>query len=274
MRMADALVNGRATDRVAVDDRGLLYGDHLFETIAFVGQRAPLWDLHIGRLLRDARRLLLPEPNPELLAVECQRLLRDDARCVLRITITRGSGGRAYQPLPKPQPRRILMRRAWPEGLEAARRHGLVLHTSPVRLAVGGELAGIKHGNRLEQVLAAEHARLAGAEEAVMFDIEGRLAEAIAGNLVVFIDGQAVTPAGAACGVAGVGLQALRERLDIELTERALDAGDLQRADAVVVINSVAGIRPVRRLDDRPLAIPDEVRRWQRLWDNLFECED
>lgn len=272
--MVEALINGRAADKVALDDRGLLYGDHLFETIAFVGQRAPLWDLHMARLLRGARRLLLPEPEPGLLAAECKRLTRDGERGVVRITITRGSGGRAYQPPEEPAPRRILLRRAWPEGLEPAHRHGLVLNTSPVRLAVGGELAGIKHGNRLEQVLAAEHARRASVDEAVMFDIEGRLVEAIAGNLAVFIDGQAVTPAITACGVAGVGLQALRERLDIELPEGELDADSLQRADAVVVINSVAGIRPVQRLDDRPLATPAEVRRWQRLWNDLFECED
>lgn len=272
--MVEALVNGRAADKVALDDRGLLYGDHLFETIAFIGRRAPLWDLHMMRLLRGARRLLLPAPDPELLAAECARLLHDGERCVLRITITRGSGGRAYQPPEEPEPRRILLRRAWPEGLEPARRHGLVLHTSPVRLAVGGELAGIKHGNRLEQVLAAEHARRAGVDEAVMFDIQGRVVEAIAGNLVIFIDGQAVAPAISACGVAGVGVQALRERLDIELSERELDADSLQRADAAMVINSVAGIRPVRRLDDRPLTIPAKARRWQRLWNGLFECED
>ena len=272
--MVDALVNGRAADQVALDDRGLLFGDHLFETIAFVGLRAPLWDLHMARLLRDARRLLLPEPDPELLADECRRMSLDDARCILRITITRGSGGRAYQPLEAPEPRRIVMRRAWPEGLESARRGGLGVHTSPVRLAVGGELAGIKHGNRLEQVLAAEHARRAGVDEAVMLDVAGRVVEAIAGNLVVLIDGQAITPTGSVSGVAGVGLQALQERLGIELIGRRLEADDLQRADAAVMINSVAGIRPVRHLDDRSLTIPDEVRRWQRLWDDLFECEN
>ncbi|HSH27758.1 MAG TPA: aminotransferase class IV, partial [Wenzhouxiangella sp.] len=144
--MVEALVNGRAADKVALDDRGLLYGDHLFETIAFVGPHAPLWDLHMARLLRGARRLLLPDPEPPLLAAECARLLHSAERSVLRITITRGSGGRAYQPPAEPEPRRILLRRAWPEGLALARRDGLVAHTSPIRLAVGCELAGIKHG--------------------------------------------------------------------------------------------------------------------------------
>ncbi len=272
--MAEVLVDGQASDCVPPDDRGLLYGDHLFETVAFVGARAPLWRLHMRRLTRDCERLMVPPPDEELLAAECARLCEGQHRCVVRISITRGSGGRAYEPPPCPVPRRILMRRSWPAGLAASRRDGIVLHTSPVRLAIGSPLAGIKHGNRLEQVLAAEHARRAGVDEAILFDAKGRLVEAIAGNLIVFVDGRPVTPARRGAGVAGVGLQALHERIGAVLPEAQLNARDLRRAEAVVVINSVAGIRPAHRLDDRSLAIPDEARGWQRLWDELFECED
>ncbi|RFF32196.1 aminodeoxychorismate lyase [Wenzhouxiangella sediminis] len=272
--MVEALIDGRASDCVPPDDRGLLYGDHQFETIAFVGGRAPLWELHMRRLARDCERLLIPPPDERVLAAECAMLAEGRSRCVVRISITRGSGGRAYEPPSRPVPRRILLRRPWPAALASARRDGIVLHSSPVRLAVGGPLAGIKHGNRLEQVLAAEHARRAGVDEAILFDIDGRLVEAIAGNLIVVVDGLAVTPARPGSGVAGVGLQALTERLGVILRETKLEAEDLGRAEAVMVINSVAGIRPAQRLDDRRLAIPGELRRWQRLWDELFECED
>jgi len=272
--MVEALIDGERAGSLPADDRGLLYGDHLFETVAFVKTRAPLWDLHMARLAHDARRLLMPMPDPSLLACECQRLIEGRERAVVRITISRGSGGRAYEPPPNPSPRRIVMRRAWPQGLKVARERGIALHISPVRLAVGGVLVGIKHGNRLEQVLAAEHARRSGVDEAVVFDGDGRLVEAIAGNLLVMIDGQAVTPRLIGAGVAGVGLQWLREKVGAELTERELDAGDLRRSEGLLVINSVAGIRPARLLDGRPLAVPERVRRWQRLWNELFECED
>lgn len=272
--MVEALVDGQASDCVPPDDRGLLYGDHLFETVAFVDGRAPLWRLHMRRLARDCERLLIPPPDEQVLAAECARLAPGRSRCVVRISVTRGSGGRAYEPPSRPVPRRILLRRPWPADLASARRDGIVLHASPVRLALGGPLAGIKHGNRLEQVLAAEHARRAGADEAILFDAEGRLVEAIAGNLVVFVDGRVVTPARRSAGVAGVGLQALTERLGVPLGEAELYGKDLGRAEAVMVINSVAGIRPAQRLDDRRLAIPGEARRWQRLWDELFACED
>lgn len=272
--MVDVLVNGEPIDVVPADDRGLLYGDHLFETVAFVGKRAPLWKLHMARLARDARRLSIPAPAPELLASECARLVAGEPRSVVRITLTRGSGGRAYEPPDEPDPRRILMRRSWPSGLDSAREAGIVLHTSPVRLAIGGPLAGIKHGNRLEQVLAAARVRRAGVDEAVLLDCEGRVVEAIAGNLIVVIEGKAITPQPAGAGVAGVGLQWLRERLGRELSVGDVMEKDLQRAEGVVVINSVAGIRPARVLDDRPLAIPGQARAWQRIWDEVFECKD
>jgi 4-amino-4-deoxychorismate lyase len=272
--MVDVLVDGRPRDVVPVDDRGLLYGDHLFETVAFVAGRAPLWRYHMARLVRDAGRLLMPAPDVDLLAGECQRLIAGRERAVVRITLTRGSGGRAYEPPADPSPRRILLRRPWPAGLESARAEGIVVHRSPVPLSTGSALAGIKHGNRLEQVLAAEHARRAGVDEAVMCDADGRPVEAIAGNLVLLVDGQAVTPRLHGSGVSGVGLRALGEALAGELFSEDLDAESLRRAEALMVINSVAGIRPVRRLDDRPLAIPGRARRWQRIWDELFECAD
>jgi 4-amino-4-deoxychorismate lyase len=272
--MIEALVDGKPDDRVAVDDRGLLYGDHLFETIAFVGGRAPLWRFHMARLVRDARRLLMPEPDIDRLASECARLVAERPRAVVRVTLTRGSGGRAYEPPADPSPRRILLCRPWPSGLSADRTRGIVLHTSPIRLSIGPELAGIKHGNRLEQVLAAEHARRAGVDEAALFDVRGRLVEAIAGNLIVIVDGRAVTPGLDEAGVAGVGLQWLSERVEGDLVTGELDSDKLRRAEGVMVINSIAGIRPVRRLDDRPLAIAHACRRWQQLWNELFECED
>lgn len=272
--MPEALIDGRPSAYVPVDDRGLLYGDHLFETVAFVAGQAPLWERHMDRLIDSARRLLIPPPDPRLLASECTRLVAAEQRAIVRITLTRGSGGHAYEPPVQVKPRRILTRRCWPTGIESARQRGIVVHTSPVRLAAGGPLVGLKHGNRLEQVLAAEQARRSGVEDALLFDARDRLVEAIAGNLVLILDGRPVTPRLCGAGVAGVGLQWLNEQLGGNLLTQDLDQLSLRRAQAVMVINSVTGIRPVRQLDDRVLQIGEACRRWQRLWDDLFRCAD
>lgn len=130
--MPDALIDGRAASSIPINDRGLLYGDHLFETIAFHGDSAPLWPHHMARLQRDGARLGIPVPAPGLLLGDCRRLLAGVARAVVRITITRGSGGRAYQPPDRPVARRIVQRRAWPQGLARQRRDGLRVVTSPI----------------------------------------------------------------------------------------------------------------------------------------------
>lgn len=271
--MADCLVDGRPEREVPIDDRGLLYGDHLFETIAFVGHSAPLWEKHMARLEAGAGRLLMPVPDTDRLAADSDSLVAGHPRSVVRITFTRGSGGRAYTPPASVTPRRLVSRRPWPATLDRQRAKGIEVDVSPVRLAVGGELAGVKHGNRLEQVLAAEHARRAGHDEALLFDADDNLVEAVSGNLIVWLEGRAVTPPIDRCGVRGVGLGWLREQAGVRIDEDRLGPGDLERAEAIVVINSVAGIRPVRALGGRLLPVSEACRHWQRLWNVLFECE-
>src|SRR5690554_1411234 len=182
--MPEHLVNGQPANSVPADDRGFLYGDQLFETVGFRAGHAPLWQRHMARLVRSAPRLFMPAPDPCVLEAECKRLLETGGDGVIRISLTRGSGGRAFEPPEAPELRRVLSRRAWPQGLEQQRRNGLVVHSSPLRLAGNSSLAGLKHGNRLEQVLAAEHARRAGMDEALVFAADGELIEAIAGNVV------------------------------------------------------------------------------------------
>lgn len=269
--MTDCLIDGRPASDVPADDRGLLYGDSLFETIAFHRGQAPLWPWHWRRFSADAQRLGLPVPSSEITLSECRQLASNES-CVIRVTLTRGSGGRAYTPHPDPEGRRIVKRRPWPDGLEQHRQGGLELVTSPVRLATDSMLAGIKHGNRLEQVMAARDCAERGADEAVLYDARGCLVEAIASNLVLVVAGKAVTPRAAGSGVAGVGLAWLQEQPGVLIDEAELKADDLLRAEEIMVINSVAGIRPVTAVDDHRFAIGATCRAWQRLWMERLEA--
>jgi len=270
--MPDALIDGRAASSIPIDDRGLLYGDHLFETIAFHGDSAPLWPHHMARLQRDGARLGIPVPAPGLLLGDCLRLLAGVARAVVRITITRGSGGRAYQPPDRPVARRIVQRRAWPQGLARQRRDGLRVVTSPIPLARNPALAGIKHGNRLEQVLAARACAAEGADEALLFTADGSLIEAIASNVVVVAGQHMLTPDCSVAGVAGVGLAWLRAQPAVDIVSASLGRDELAAADEILMVNSVAGIRPVSRLDDRRLKTGPAARHLQHLWHEQLEC--
>jgi 4-amino-4-deoxychorismate lyase len=270
--MIDCLVDGQPAETIPVDDRGLLYGDHLFETIAVQNGRVPLWNGHWARLERGCRILGLTLPDEQQVLSECLGLSPQDASVVIRLTLTRGSGGRAYFPHEPPKCRRIVQVRAWPPGLEQQQVEGLVLVTSPIRMATGSMLAGLKHGNRLEQVMAARACAQVGADEALVFDVQDQLVEGIMSNVIVELGDRVVTPESGS-GVDGVGLAWLRSQPWVDIESDRLDADDVRSANGIMMINSVAGIRPANQVDDRPLGISDRCRAWQQLWkDRIIQC--
>ncbi len=264
------LIDGHADATLPADDRSFLYGDALFETIAFDNGHAPLWPLHWQRFSRSAARLALELPDAKRLFDEA-RHAAGPGRAVVRITLTRGSGGRAYWPDPGRPCRRIVQSRPWPDALGAQQRDGLIMHTATITLASDSALAGMKHANRLEQVIAAIECQEKRTDEALITDGQGRVAEAVAGNLVLEIDGDAIAPQ-AAAGVDGVGLGWLAMQSGVKLLHAEVRREDLTRAEGIMVINSVAGIRPARSLDGRLLQISERCREWQTLWQTLFDA--
>lgn len=266
--MVDCLVNGRDSGSLPVTDRGLRFGDGLFETVGVFAGRSPFWSLHMDRLRRGCRSLDLPVPDEAVLAADRDRLTEHHPDCVLRITWTRGSGGPAYFPPVDCRPSRIVQRLVLPSDLADQQENGIAAILCSTRLAKQPQLAGLKHLNRLEQVLAAAECARAGVPEGVVRDVDDQVIEAVTGNLLLVIDGELVSPPLDDCGVNGVGLQWLLECGDAAIVRRGVNTNDLARAGEILVLNSVRGIRPVIRLDDRTLS-PGPVgidlrRRWRR----------
>ena len=261
----NTLIDGQPSDHVPADDRGLLFGEQLFETMAFIDGAAPLWARHMDRLQTGAERLGLTMPEIPLLLQECRQLAGERGRSVLRLTLTAGSGGRGYWPAAEPQARRIIQARSWPADMTALRQHGLRTMLSTYRLPQGDPAVGLKHGNRLVQVLAARDCARAGLDEALLCDQSGQLAEGIASNLILVVDGLALSPGDPA--VDGVGLGWLRDRLDGDLDSGSVAASAWRRCSELMMVNSVAGVRPVVAIDGEPLPVGPLCRHLQRLWD-------
>ena len=158
------LVNGVPTEMVPVQDRGFQYGDGLFETLAIREGRPLRWLAHMERLARDCAILGIPAPPEAVLAAEADRLCSEQQRCVLKLTVTRGCGGRGYAPPPEPEPTRVLALHDWPAYPRSFWNEGISAVVCRTRLAHQPQLAGLKHLNRLEQVLARRE--LAGSEHA------------------------------------------------------------------------------------------------------------
>lgn len=263
------LVNGRLADRVRADDRGLLYGDGLFETVAFYSGRAPLWRLHMARLAHGCRRLAIGFPGEECLAAEAGRLASGDERIIIRITLTRGEGGRAYFPPDSPDTTRIVMRRPFPADIDQQQQSGIAAVTWSGSLEASPQLAGLKHLNRLTQVLIAAECDRAGAREALVFDSRGRMVEALTGNVVVVRNGRPGVPEPHPAAVAGVGLEWFRQHAGEAVEIAPITANELGPDVEIWVINSVTGIRPIRRLDGHERPISQTCRHWQARWNEM-----
>ena len=177
-------IDGVPAEALPATDRGLQYGDGLFETLALRAGRIVLLKQHLDRLQEGCERLGMAMPDRELLRRELSAAASDQSDAVLKLMLTRGSGGRGYRPPSEAKPRRILFLHPWPSYPAAWGEQGIRLHLCRTRLAHQPQLAGIKHLNRLEQVLArAEWDEADGFQEGLMLDLDGAVVEGTMSNV-------------------------------------------------------------------------------------------
>jgi 4-amino-4-deoxychorismate lyase len=263
------LVDGRLQGRVSARDRGLHFGDGVFETIAVDAGRALCLERHLARLADGCARLGVPAPERMMLEEECARVCDGVERAVLKIMITRGVGGRGYRPDPGAVPTRIVARYPWPPYPADSRTNGVAVRICSTRLGRNPRLAGIKHLNRLEQVLARSEVALGACDEGLMLDDRGRLIEGIMSNVFVRRGKRLSTPDLSECGVVGI----MRE-LVLEVSEQAtglvpeiaaLGSEDLSTAEECFLTNSLIGIWPIKTIAGRPLRAGPVAYELQKL---------
>jgi len=244
----ESWVDGQPADSLSLKDRGLAYGDGLFETIAVRGGQPILLDRHLARLADGCARLAITA-DIEQIADELLRYAAAMGEGVLKLILTRGDGQRGYAPDPAAPGRRILQGNP-PAAYPAAHaEHGIRLFPCTTRLSRQPLLAGLKHLNRLEQVLARAEWQDSEHAEGLMLDRTGRVIEGVFSNLFIVRDGVLITADLKRCGVAGVMraeilFQAESLAIPSQITDISLE--QLQWADEVFVCNSVYGVWPVR----------------------------
>jgi len=249
------LLNGKSTDNINLHDRGLHYGDGLFETIAVVNEQPLCWDKHLERLLSGCERLKINFNDVDALESEVLSLCKNVDRAVLKITITSGAGGRGYQrPEPGTTPTRLLAIHPWPNYPDGYSTQGIQVHLCSTRLGHNPGLAGIKHLNRLEQVLARNEWKSTDITEGLMLDIDTNVIEGTMSNIfVIYADKELRTPDLSFCGIEGIVRQYLLDHCkessyECEVCQMSLD--DLYTASEIFFCNSIAGIMPVRQLGE------------------------
>jgi 4-amino-4-deoxychorismate lyase len=257
--LAMSWVNGLPSDQVASVDRGLQYGDGLFETISCIDGRPRWLEWHLRRLRRGCERLGIGLQDLEALGAEIEARAGGSDRCILKLILTRGSAlRRGYRPTGDETPTRILSRHAWPD--DSTQTSGSTadfpVTVSGVRLGINPQLAGLKHLNRLEQVLAQQELRGTAREETLMLSSAGHVIGGSMSNLFLADEAGLSTPSLEDCGVAGVVRElvcaaAAREGSAVRI--RRIEAAELSLAREAFVTNVRWGVRSISELAGRTL---------------------
>lgn len=245
------LVNGRRDGSLTPYDRGFAYGDGVFRTLPVFAGKAHCWPRHYQRLQADCNALGIVCPAEEVLRDDVMRLLDPGENAVIKMTVTRGESARGYAVPPLAQPTRVVSKSFLPQYPESNFSEGVALHLCETRLARQPRLAGIKHLNRLENVLARMEWVDVQLADGLMLDEGGEVIEATMSNLFVRLGNTIATPDLSRCGVAGVTRDRILEivpKLGYLPEIRHLRLPDLMDADEVVICNSLYGAWQVRRL--------------------------
>lgn len=255
------LINGIESNHIDAKDRGLAYGDGLFSTIKVQSGVAQLWDFHLQRLQLGAKTLFFTEIDWQQLSAEVfQQASRfaDVPEHVLKVILTRGSGGRGYSSQGCDSPIRIISDSPYPEFYADWQRQGIAVIQCESSLSRHPQLAGLKTLNRLEQVLIKKELEVKKALEGIVCDENGYVIEACSANLFIYFNGIWQTPKLDKSGVAGVqrrNILNLAKNNNINIIECDIHLNQLTGAQAMCLTNALMGIVPVNEYQGKTLNI-------------------
>jgi len=267
---AAILVNGAGADSIAVLDRGLTFGDGVFRTLRVRAGKPLNWTRHYERLAADCARLALEVPAQTVLLAEISGVAPADA--ALKIIVTRGVAGRGYGISPG-ESTRIVAAFDLPDYPPQLAHEGVRVRRCELVLSEQPRLAGAKTLNRLENVIARSEWKGVEIREGLLADASHRLIEGTMSNVFVVKNGRVATPDLSRCGVIGAQRERIRDLLErdgIECRVRDLPFSEIEACDEVFLANSLIGIWPVRRLEERQW-IPGPLARRVRA---LIERDD
>jgi len=270
-------VNGEDIQTLSLLDRGLAYGDGLFETLLYESGQARLLDLHLSRLQAGAKRLQI-QLSLDTLRGELQGFLHqareeglfsDLDKAVLKIMLTRGAGGRGYRFPEGAATQRIIQLFNHPAYPLQHRKEGIQIRLCKTLVSVNPALAGLKHLNRLDNVMARNEWACDDIQEGLMLDEQGTIIEGTMSNIFIVRDNILITPSLKRAGVAGVmraHLLDMARKHNVETCiSKSISIRQLYDADEVFVCNSVLGIWPVVRLESKQWAV-GRLTQIAQLW--------
>lgn len=251
-----SLINGSFEQAISALDRGFSYGDGVFRTMRVRNGLPDNWPFHYQKLVADCAVIGIVCPSAELLMSDFQKLFEqelylEDSIQVAKIIITRGEGERGYAPPVITVPTRVLIKSNLPHYATAHYEQGVQLHVCDTKLAAQPKLAGIKHLNRLENVIARMEWRDEAIFDGLMMNQSNQVIECTMSNIFVRLGNQLITPDLSQCGVAGITRQrilGLSSVLGMIVSIQEISLEQLLGADEVIICNSLYGAFQVTKI--------------------------
>jgi 4-amino-4-deoxychorismate lyase len=251
--MYRSLINGVAAEYVSATDRGLHYGDGVFETIACHGAHPLFIEQHLQRMQHGAHQLGIAFPDRQLFLKDINCVLADHnySRSVVKLILTRGQGKRGYRYDKEQIPTRLCIRSDWPQHVEHWQLHGIRARFCQTRASINPQLCGIKSLNRLENVLASSELG-SKYDEGFLSDIDENVVEGTMTNLFAVKNDVLLTPDLSRSGIHGIMRQQILDIASnngIRIESRNITREELIRSDEIFVSNSVIGLCVVKQLE-------------------------
>ena len=258
-RMHTYLINGSFDHAISPFDRGFAYGDGVFRTLVIRDGLPEHWPQHYQKLVADCGAIGIVCPSAELLMSDLQQLflpdgLTENQLAIAKIIITRGEGERGYAPPAVTMPLRVIIKTAMPQYPEENFVNGVNLYVCETRLAHQPKLAGVKHLNRLENVLARMEWNDPTIADGIMLDADSNVIECTSANIFARFGDILLTPGLRQCGVAGITRQRIMNiahSLSLKIAVETINVEKLLSADEVIICNSLYGAWQVREIQHK-----------------------
>lgn len=268
------MINGEQGSTIHVMDRAVMYGDGVFRTMRMEQGEIKCWPQQYQKLNSDCQALEILCPARSTLEQELQSFAKDEPNSVLKIIVSRGEGGRGYGVPTSASPNRVILSSPLPEYPVHFWQHGINLHLCDIRLSHQPRLAGIKHLNRLENVLARMEWTDSNITEGLLLDGEGWVVEGTMSNIFMRMGQRLLTPDLSTCGVNGLQRDRILKfapTLGLSTDITRFDLPSLLQAEEIFVSNSLIGLWPVRRIGTTPIPLGPIAMKMQRILENEID---
>lgn len=252
--MKFCLVNGVQQNHINIENRGLAYGDGLFTTAKIENGHVQLLTAHVKRLVQGCEKLFISPPIEAELTQQLMDVAKNYSLAVIKIIITASSVGRGYARANSNDHDIIIMVHDYPTQYDQQASTGIALAVSQHQLGLNPMLAGLKHLNRLEQVLLRKELSSSNVDDLLVTNINDEVIEATSANAFFFIDGKLFTPDVSQSGVNGLMRQAIIQH-QVETIIKPLTIAEINDAQEIFLCNCVMGVMPVSTFNERSLTM-------------------